>query len=70
MHIDRCVCEGVTFKVLKEVADRSGCRTLQDLRDEARFATGCGLCRPYVAEMLRTGRTSFSEIIVEKAAEE
>lgn len=65
MRIDRCICVGVPFRVLKEQADQAGCSTLEDLQVVADFGTGCGLCKPYVREMLRTGETEFDQVITE-----
>ena len=65
MRIDRCICEGVTFDALKKVAVEHGCRSALELKAHARFATGCGLCLPYVREMLRSGKTTFDAIIEE-----
>lgn len=66
MRIDRCLCVGVTFEALKQRADESECTTVTELRSIAEFGTGCGLCRPYVREMLRTGETVFHRIITEE----
>ncbi|NNE72013.1 MAG: (2Fe-2S)-binding protein [Rhodothermales bacterium] len=65
MRIDRCLCVGVTFEALKKQADAASCSTVEELRCVAEFGTGCGLCRPYVREMLRTGETVFDRIITE-----
>lgn len=63
MRIDRCLCYGATFRSLKEIAERTGARSLDELRRHVEFGTNCGLCRPYVRRMLETGQTVFSEII-------
>ncbi len=65
MLIDRCLCLGVTFRQLKEQADRTAHTRLEDLQVVMPFGTGCGLCKPYVREMLRTGVTEFDRIITD-----
>ena len=65
MLINRCICVGVTFKTLKSAAEKAGCSTVDQLQREAEFGTGCGLCKPYVREMLRTGETEFDRVITE-----
>ncbi len=61
--VDRCLCHGVTFAELKEVADACGIADSLQLQGRVKFGTGCGLCLPYVSVMLRTGRVSFDELI-------
>jgi bacterioferritin-associated ferredoxin len=40
--------------------------TLEDIQRETRCGASCGLCRPYLREMLATGRTVFTEILTEE----
>ncbi|MEQ9103379.1 MAG: (2Fe-2S)-binding protein [Rhodothermales bacterium] len=63
MRIDRCVCDRVTFAALKDVAVRHDCRTVCALAKHVRFGTGCGYCKPYVRDMLRTGETVYSRLL-------
>ena len=65
MRIDRCLCHGTAFAALAEAAGQSGATTVPDLQAHADFGQGCGLCRPYVRRMLRTGQTVFHEIVTE-----
>lgn len=62
LQIDRCVCRSTLFADLLPVARGHGWSL-----DELVAATGCGgqcgLCRPYLREMLATGATVFHEII-------
>jgi bacterioferritin-associated ferredoxin len=64
LRITRCVCRGTTFASLLTVATERRW-TLPDLVRETGCGAGCGLCLPYLREMLRTGRTEFSEVILE-----
>ncbi len=65
MRIDRCHCFRTTFAELKAVAEAAGVRDVARLRAHAAFGGQCGLCRPYVRRMLRTGETVFREVITE-----
>jgi bacterioferritin-associated ferredoxin len=38
---------------------------LEDIRRVTLCGAGCGLCRPYLREMLKTGRTVFTEILTD-----
>jgi hypothetical protein len=59
MPVDRCVCTRKTFVELKEIAERTNSKSVEDLRRHVAFGTGCQLCLPYVDGVLRTGETSF-----------
>ena len=63
IRIDRCVCFDVTFAELKEVSDRTGADSVEDLQREREFGLRCRLCHPYVKRMLRTGETVFANVI-------
>jgi bacterioferritin-associated ferredoxin len=41
--------------------------SLADIMRETQCGAGCGLCRPYLRQMLATGQTVFTEIITEPA---
>lgn len=60
MSVDRCVCHGVTFASLKAMSNTG--TTVEELSQKTRCCTGCGMCRPYVVLMLRTGRTAFAPL--------
>lgn len=65
MHIDRCLCYQTTFAALRDVAAATGSATVAELQAHADFGRRCGLCRPYVRRMLRTGATVFHEVVTE-----
>ena len=65
MRIDRCHCFVATFADLRATADETGARTVEALQAHARFGQKCGLCRPYVRRMLRTGETAFAEVVTD-----
>jgi len=61
--VDRCVCFNRTFADLKQVAERTGAKTLEALQEEAEFGLACRICNPYVRRMLETGETDFHDLI-------
>ena len=54
--MDRCLCAGVTFAAFKRRAEKTGA-PLEELRRATNCGMGCGLCRPYLALVLKTGKT-------------
>jgi bacterioferritin-associated ferredoxin len=60
--VSRCICRGVEFADLLPRAKASGW-TLQDLIRETGCGGQCGLCRPYLREMLLTDRTAFYDLL-------
>ena len=60
--VSRCICRDVTFDALLPRA-RASNWTLADLILETGCGGQCGLCRPYLREMLRTGQTAFYELL-------
>ncbi len=62
--ITMCVCQRMPFERLLPLA-RQNQWTLEDMMRETQCGAGCGLCRPYLREMLRTGQTVFREILTE-----
>lgn len=62
LQIDRCVCRSTLFADLLPIARAQNWR-LDHLITATGCGGGCGLCRPYLAEMLATGATVFHEII-------
>lgn len=63
-RIDRCVCTSQTFEELKALASKHRW-DFEQLRRHTGCGLGCGLCVPYLRSMLRTGRTEFTELLVE-----
>lgn len=52
----RCVCLNLSLSGLKSYARRHHIDTVEALSAATGCGTGCGSCKPYIAEMLRTGR--------------
>ena len=57
--ISRCICHKKDFCELKEVADSRGFSSVEEFQAEKMAASSCGLCIPYLREVLRTGETEF-----------
>lgn len=69
MRIDTCICTRTTFKALVEKANANGW-TFEQLSEQTGCGRGCGLCRPYVREAIKTGRCVFDHILVESPDDE
>ncbi|MBL7977639.1 MAG: (2Fe-2S)-binding protein [Bacteroidetes Order II. Incertae sedis bacterium] len=65
--ITRCVCYRQPFDRLKAIAEAHHLQTVEALQEVALFGENCGLCKPYVAQMLRTGQTVFTELLIDNA---
>lgn len=64
VQITRCVCRQMPFAALQPLAKEHGW-TLDDVLRETGCGGQCGLCRPYLREMLRTGQVEFHEVLWE-----
>ena len=65
--VSRCICKATSFQELRALASASGLG-LTELVRETGCGAQCGLCRPYLSRMLRTGETEFYEILTEDGA--
>jgi bacterioferritin-associated ferredoxin len=65
--ITRCICKATPFAELLAQATASGW-DLSDLIRHTGCGAQCGLCRPYLSRMLRTGETEFHEILTADAS--
>lgn len=59
--IDRCVCSGMTFEQMKREAKRLNLRSVKGMRSRLPMGAYCSACAPYLREMLKTGKTKFTE---------
>lgn len=73
MPIDRCVCKDITLDEMKTITAELRAQGLSDellLLDQVEQRVGCGsmcgLCRPYIKLMIRTGQTQFAVLTVEE----
>ena len=62
VRVDRCICKATPFESLLPLARARGWG-LEDLMRETGCGAQCGLCRPYLKRMLRTGETVFHELL-------
>lgn len=59
MAIDRCICHKITFSEIKKIAKEREISTIEELQEAKISSTNCKLCKPYVKQMLITGKTVF-----------
>jgi bacterioferritin-associated ferredoxin len=64
VSVSRCICRNVAFAELLPRA-RAQHWDLLALMRETGCGAQCGLCRPYLRRMLRTGETVFHELLTE-----
>lgn len=60
--IDRCICRNRCFEELLPLA-RSRSWSLNQLIRETGCGGQCGLCRPYLREMLASSQTAFDHLL-------
>jgi len=65
LAITRCVCLHAPFTSLLPLARERGW-DLEALVEATGCGDQCGLCRPYLREMLRSGTTEFHEILTDQ----
>lgn len=62
LSIDRCVCRRTLFADLLPMAREAGWG-LAEVRQETGCGDQCGLCLPYLRQMLRHGTTVFHSVL-------
>jgi bacterioferritin-associated ferredoxin len=62
--VSRCICRNTAFAELLPRA-RAQNWDLLALMQETGCGAQCGLCRPYLRRMLRTGETEFHQLLTE-----
>ncbi len=62
--VSRCICMRFPFDRLLPLARAEGWDLAAVMR-ETGCGDQCGLCRPYLRRMLRTGQTEFRELLAE-----
>lgn len=60
----RCECWQLSFVALLAYARRRGLTTLEELMNATGAGTRCGACRPFLEELLRTGRLRVGDQLV------
>ena len=66
VRVSGCICCHTEFADLLPRARAKGW-SLEELMQQTGCGAQCGLCRPYLRRMLRTGETVFHEILSEDA---
>lgn len=61
----RCECWQLSFVGLMAYARRHGITTLAELAQATGCGTGCGSCRPYLEELLRTGKLRCGDQLID-----
>lgn len=64
--VSRCICRNTAFAELLPRA-RAHNWDLLALMQVTGCGAQCGLCRPYLRRMLRTGETAFHEILTDES---
>jgi bacterioferritin-associated ferredoxin len=64
IRVTACLCRRVPFDRLLVLA-REHQWDLGDVMRETGCGDQCGLCRPYLRQMLETGQTTFTELLSE-----
>lgn len=62
MQIDRCVCLNLSFVELAAMQKREGL-DFEALTEKSGAGRQCGLCQPYLAWMMATGKTKFFSLV-------
>ncbi|MGD8452247.1 MAG: (2Fe-2S)-binding protein [Phycisphaerae bacterium] len=61
----RCECRGLSFVGLMKYARRHGITTLEELMKATGAGTGCGTCRPYLEELLKSGKLRVGDVLID-----
>ncbi|MDG2477550.1 MAG: (2Fe-2S)-binding protein [Phycisphaerales bacterium] len=56
--VNRCVCHEVPFQEILAWSDQREHTTLEDIRKHFGCGGSCGMCKPYLREVLDTRETS------------
>ncbi|MDP7029109.1 MAG: (2Fe-2S)-binding protein [Phycisphaerales bacterium] len=62
-HVDRCICHEVPFQDILDWAADRGETTLADIEDQWGCGGSCGMCRPYLKQVLETGESRIPLMI-------
>ena len=58
--ITRCICRYRTFEQIRKLMNTYGLETLEQVIDKKIAGDNCGMCRPYISNMLKTGEFEFA----------
>lgn len=57
--VTHCVCHAVSFNEVKEISQKEGFTSVEELQAAEICSTNCKMCKPYVEMLLESGRTAF-----------
>lgn len=63
--VDRCICFDKTFADMKKIIDKHGIKSISELRKHIPFGENCGLCVPYVEQVIKIGKTEFEVLNID-----
>ena len=58
--VTRCICRYRTFEQIRKLMNTYGLETLEQVIDKKIAGDNCGICRPYISNMLKTGEFEFA----------
>lgn len=58
--VTRCVCRYRTFEQIRLLMDTYELETLQEVIEKKIAGDSCGMCRPYISNMLKSGEFEFA----------
>jgi NAD(P)H-nitrite reductase large subunit len=57
--VTRCVCSNKTFDEIKQIMNMKGYNSIKEVIDKGLAGDSCGMCRPYLSNMIKTGEVAF-----------
>jgi NAD(P)H-nitrite reductase large subunit len=57
--VTQCVCSYKTFDEIKKIMNDKGYDSIKDVIDSGLAGDSCGMCRPYLSNMIKTGDVTF-----------
>jgi bacterioferritin-associated ferredoxin len=66
--VKACLCTSLPFSTILAIAQERGVTSVSQLTSMLGCGGGCGLCRPYLERMLKTGETEFAVMSRKPAA--
>lgn len=66
-RVTKCVCAGVAFSEWLRIKRETGA-TMEQMAERTGCGEGCGMCRPYLEVVARTGEVSLPPLLPEDTA--
>lgn len=57
--VTRCVCSNKTFEEIQQIMNVKQYASIKEVIDEGVAGDSCGMCRPYLSNMIKTGESAF-----------